>query len=280
MFRKEPGLWILEFYYVMNHSDSSSPMSLPHLEDVPRGLPLAALTLYPFTANSQQYWTQIEKHGKVSSWEPDEVGRCQQRTSKKQLSFASSGRCVSVKSTKCCETESTVTWEEGAPNSVFSCTGVICRLGCLVEMDQVCWKPRTWSRICCLCAFYGEHSSDHKWPQVTIRDSCGNAFPAVTAPGVLLWSSAHSKDSSAWHSPPLQWQHLTSLDPLIAVVVAGELPRCKLQPAAGHICRVGCDGNSVSLSISRELALSTAGTTGEQKTWWPSSSTADVKMPN
>lgn len=62
-----------------------------------------------------------------------------------------------------------------------------------------------------------------------------------------------------WPGPPLQSQPLTSLDPLIAVAVAGEMSRCKLQPAAGHICSVDCDGNPVPLSVSTELALSTAG---------------------
>lgn len=76
----------------MNHSDPSSPMPLPHLEHVPHGLPLAAVTLCPLTANSQQYWTQTGKHRKVSSWEFDEVGRCQQRTRKQQLSLGSTGR--------------------------------------------------------------------------------------------------------------------------------------------------------------------------------------------
>lgn len=81
-----------EVLYVMNCSINHTSISLLQLEAVPCGLSLAAVTLCPFTTNGQQYWTQIEKHRKNSYWEFDgEVGRCQQRAGKQQLSFASYG---------------------------------------------------------------------------------------------------------------------------------------------------------------------------------------------
>lgn len=90
MLGKESGLCIPKFYYVMNCSINHTSTSLLQLEAVPRGLPLAAVTLCPFTTNAQHYWTQIVKHRKNSYWEFDgEVGRCQQRAGKQQLSFAS-----------------------------------------------------------------------------------------------------------------------------------------------------------------------------------------------
>lgn len=113
--------------------------------------------------------------------------------------------------------------------------------------------------FCHLCAFYGECMK-----LVAISDSCENAFPMVTEVlGGLLLRFADTR--YPFHhvylrpSPPLHWQHSTCLDPLIAVRLVGEPSRCKLQPAAGHIFGLDCDGNPVSLYISMVLALTSAG---------------------
>lgn len=276
MFRKEPALWILEFYYVMNHSYPSSPVSLPHLEDVPHGLPLAA----PFIANSQQYWTPIGKHRKVSSWELDEVGRCQQRTRKQQLSFASTGRRaaqdVCVLRAKCCETESTVTWKEGAPNSVFSCTvsftvaGVFGRDGSgllkaqdlILDLVSLCflwWITELWQY-------------DHKWSEVTRSDSCGMPLLQWQLLGVLLRSSADSKYLGTFNK--LRASHCWCS---VWGIVKAPVAACSWPHLQHGLWWEPCPSVHQHRACPEHCRERQNWIT---ETWWPSSNSAHMKMPN
>lgn len=75
-------------YYIYYAQICHTSMSLLHLEDACHGLPLAAVTVCPFTTTVSSTG-HIGKSRRNLYWEFDGgVGRCQQRAGKQQLSFA------------------------------------------------------------------------------------------------------------------------------------------------------------------------------------------------